>query len=181
MSRLVHTATDGLSAEAQRVMAAGFRARKTYRAIVRDLVEIGVKVPERTVARRGVEWRGAQARREAAREQVQDLVAAMKDQNFNAAEMLQALATDALLADPQAWAGQDPMRVQGQNLKAEELRLKREEVELRRRAHELNAKKFDALERREQQARELAAESERRDMTPEEMRAKIRDIYGLTA
>ena len=179
--RLVHKATDGLGADALRAMTGGFREKKSYRAIARDLAEIGVKVPERTIARRAVEWRGEQSRRTAAREQVQDLVAAMKSENLSAAEMLQALATDALLADPQAWAGQDPMRVQAQNLKAEELRLKREEVELRRAAHELDLRKFNALAERERQARELAAESERREMTPAEMRVKIREIYGLGA
>ncbi len=181
MPRLVHKATDGLSAEAQRVMIGGFRARKTYAAIARDLVEIGEEVQERTIARRAAEWRQSQERRENARLYVHDLVGAMKAQDVTAAEMVQALATDALLADPEAFTSGDPETVQRQNLKAEELRIKRAEMETRRRALELDERRFTALQEREQKARDLAAESEQREMTPGEMRAKIREIYGLTA
>jgi hypothetical protein len=181
MARLTHKATDHLSADALRLMTAGFRQRKTYRAIAADLAAIGVKVPERTIARRGVEWRTAQSRRDAAREQIQDLVAAMKHNDWNAAEMLQALAIERLVECPEAWAGQDPMRVQGQSLAAQQVRVREREVAVREREIALAERKIQLLEKRDEQARELAAESERRDMTPAEMRAKIREIYGLSA
>ncbi len=181
MARLVHKATDGLSAEAQRLMAAGFRAKKTYAAIARDLEAIGEPVSDSTIARRAAEWRAEQARRQAAREYVQDLVEALKANNFTATEMAEALLTDALIENAESLKEADPLKVQAQNLRAREVAVKEREAALRQRALELDEAKFRALQEREQKARELAAESERREMTPEEMRAKIREIYGLTS
>ncbi len=63
--RLVHKATDGLPDSAWQVMFAGFRERKPYRSIVLELARLGFNVPERTVARRAIEWRAEQVRREA--------------------------------------------------------------------------------------------------------------------
>ena len=96
--------------------------------IARQLNEVGADVPERTVARRGAEWREEQERRERVRDQVQAMVGAMKDHDLSSAEMLQALAIDALMSDPEAWAQADPVKVQRQNLQAETLRLKAPQV-----------------------------------------------------
>lgn len=65
-TRLVHRpSTDGLSAEAVRLMTDGFRSGKPYRRIAEDLRAIGAPVAERTIARRAAEWRTEQRRRDA--------------------------------------------------------------------------------------------------------------------
>jgi hypothetical protein len=179
--RLVHKATDGMGAEATRIMVGGFRTKLPYRAIARQIAEqTGEKVAERTVARRGVEWRSEQSRRQAAREQMQALVDAMKEGNWSAAEMIQALATDALMQNPEALTGADPLRLQGQNLKAEELRIKREEMDLRKRGLDLDVKRFEAVQEREQRA-VAALEDKTETLTPEERLRRIRELYGLRA
>ena len=184
MPRLVHKATDNLSAEARRMMVAGFRSKMTYRAIARQIAgDTGEKVSERTVARRGNEWRAEQSRRRAAREQMQALVDAMKKGEWSAAEMIQALATDALMQNPDALTNADPLRVQAQNLRAEELRLKREELELRKRTVTLDEKKAGAMLERERRAVEAAEELQEKAGRGEQLTGedldKIRSIYGL--
>jgi hypothetical protein len=46
------------------ILESGFKGHKTYAVIARDLAAAGFAVPERTVARRGQEWRAEQSRRE---------------------------------------------------------------------------------------------------------------------
>jgi len=177
-NRLVHKATDGLSAEALRVMTSGFRAKKTYRAIALDLADIGSKVPERTIARRGHEWQAEQSRRQGAREQVQDLVAAMKSENLSAAEMLQALAVEELMRDPAAWSGKDPLRVQSQGLQAEKLRIEREAMETRKREVAMAERRLDLVEARERRAAAVLEKPEA-ELTPEQRLLEIQAIYGI--
>lgn len=184
MARLVHKATDQLSAEGCRVMLAGFRSKLSNRMIAAQIEQAtGEVVAERTLGRRHSEWRAEQSRRQAAREQVQDLVAAMKAEDWSAAEMVQALATDALMMDPERFTGADPLKVQGQNLKAEELRLKREEMEMRRRALELDERKFALMADREKRAIEaaeaLAGKAGAGEKLTVEDLNRIREVYGL--
>ena len=180
--RLVHKTTDGLSEEAQRVMRAGFHAKKTYAAVARDLKEIGVEVNERTIARRGREWGEERRRRQAARDYVSDLVAAAAE-NPEASQVLGALATDALIADPDGFKAGDPIKVQRLNLRAEELRLKRAELEIRQRLVSAEETRLRMLEAREQRAihatDELKAKAARGEqLTPEDI-DRIREVYGL--
>jgi len=63
-ARLVHKATDALPDAAWQVMISGFRGRKTYSQITKELLALGFRVPERTVARRAIDWRAEQLRRE---------------------------------------------------------------------------------------------------------------------
>jgi hypothetical protein len=182
MSRAVHKSTDQLPPEAHRVMAAGFLQNLTVKAIAARLADIGLNVPERTIARRGAEWRAEQARVQSAREYVHHLVDAMKDQPDGSA-ILQALAVDQLLSDPDAWAKQDPMKVQSQNLVAEELRLKREKLDVQKQRLELDRQRFRTMQEREQRAikttDELKAKTERGEkLTPEDI-DRIREVYGL--
>jgi hypothetical protein len=178
MPRLVHKATDGLSAEAQRVLAGGFRGKKTYRAIAADLSEIGETVPARTIARRAVEWRRDQARRGAAREQVQDLVAAMKANDLSAAEMVQALAMQALMDDPESFASSDPLKVQFQGVMAEEVRLKKRKQELAERKLTLDERRLRIIEEREVRVK-ATLEKPEETMTPEQRLREIQAIYGI--
>ncbi|MEN6601772.1 MAG: hypothetical protein ABFD86_05095 [Bryobacteraceae bacterium] len=178
MPRAIHKSTDQLPPEALRIMAAGFAAKLTVRAIAFRLAEIGLQVPERTIARRGEEWRAEQARRQAAREQVADLVAAMKAENWESAEMLRALATDSLMRDPEAYTAADPVKLQSQNLYAEELRIKREALELKKQRHELDVQKFRAMQDRERRAA-AALEKPESELTPEQRLREIQEIYGI--
>ena len=66
-SRLVHRITDSLPNSAWQIMLAGFREKKTYRHIAIDLAKAGFHVAERTIARRSLELRAEQLRRELVR------------------------------------------------------------------------------------------------------------------
>jgi hypothetical protein len=164
-------------------MTAGFRSKLTYAAIAQQLTEIGEEVAERTIARRGAEWRFQQARHEDARQYVHNLVEAMKAQNVTAAEMVQALATDALLMDPEAFTSGDPIKVQRQNLQAETLRLKREELEIKRRLVSAEEARLRMLEAREQRAiaatEDLKAKAGRGEALTAADIDRIRGIYGI--
>jgi len=176
MARLTHKATDELSAEAQRVMVAGFRAKLTYAEIGRQLREIGQEVAERTIGRRGMEWRTAEARRQTAVEQMQALIAALKAEEMNAAEIVHALGVQALLEDPEEWKARDP-------LYAEELRIKRETLELRKRQVELGERKLTMLEEQRNRAVEAAEALGQKAARGETLTAadvdRIRAVYGL--
>lgn len=176
--------TDKLSPAAQRLMVGGFRAKLTSRMIADQIArETGEQVAERTVSRRASDWRKEQRRRESVRENVQAMVAAMKAENLQASEMIQALAIDALMADPEAWSQSDPIKVQRQNLQAEKLKQSRESMELRRRQIELEQQKFDLMRERERKAaaetEALAEKAGRGEQITEADVRKIRDIYGL--
>ncbi len=187
MSRIVHKATDRLTPEAWRVMIAGFRDKLTAKMIAaRVEQETGEKVTERTVSSRMREWHLDQTRRKAAREQMLALVEAMKEGNWSAAEMIQALATDALMMNPDGLTTASPLKVQAQNLKAEELRIKREAVEVRKREMEINARKLALLEERERRAVALLDEQEKKasengGMVSAEDLRRVRELYGLPA
>ena len=183
MPRLAHKATDTLPPEAWAIMTAGFRAKKTYAAIARDLADIGLPVPERTIARRAIEFRRDQSRRDGAREQVHNLVAAMKANDLSAAEMVQALAMQALLDDPAAFSAQDPLRVQFQGLMAEEVRIKKRKQEVAEQRLALDTQKYRAQQDREDRARaaanDLALKAQRGEQLTSDDIDRIRAIYGL--
>lgn len=178
MPRLVHKATDGLSAEAQRLMLAGFRAKKTYAAIVRDLAEMGETVSDSTIARRRSEWQAEQSRRQAAREYVGDLVAELKANNFTATEMAEALLTDALIANADSFKDADPLRVQAQNLRAREVAAKERDLEIKSRSLELDERKLKLVEERESRVK-ATLEKPVDAMSPAQRLAEIQAIYGI--
>jgi hypothetical protein len=169
-----------IAPEAERVMRREF-LKRTPSSIVARLVlqETGFGVKERTISRRASEFRAQQLRRQAAREQVSDLVAAMRENDFTAAEMIQALATQALMESPEKFQMADPIAVQGQNLKAEELRLKQEQLDLRKRAAAIEEKKLELLLAREAKVVAAAAELDKGAVSPDDFRRRIHEIYGL--
>lgn len=175
MPRLVQ-----ISPEAQRVMVAGFRERKPASVIALLVREgTGERVTVRTIERRAAAWRAEQVRRQTAREQMEDLVAAMKQNDATAAEMIQALATDALMLAPGAWLQADPVKIQAQNLYAEEIRLKREKLDVQRRAVEVQERRLKLLEEKQRAAdAALSVLEKKADISPEDVR-KVREIYGL--
>lgn len=175
MPRLVQ-----ISPEAQRVMVAGFRERKPASVIALLVREgTGERVTVRTIERRAAAWRAEQVRRQAAREQMEDLVAAMKANDATAPEMIQALAQEALMLHPQKWADADPIKVQAQNLYAEEIRLKREKLDVQRRAVEVQERRLALLEEKQRAAvSELEKLERKTEITPDDLR-RIREIYGL--
>lgn len=165
-----------ISPEAERVMAAGFRERKPA-AIVAGLVRqaTGETVAPRTISRRAAAWRAAESRRQAARDQMNDLVSAMKANDLTAEEMLRALAVQALLENGAA--------LQAQPVDLQMLRIEERKVALRERAVENDARRIALLETREKRAvaaaDELAAKAGRGEsISPDDLQ-KIRDIYGL--
>ncbi|HEY3416299.1 MAG TPA: hypothetical protein VGM23_05385 [Armatimonadota bacterium] len=168
-----------LSPEAQRVMVRELRAGKTARMIAGIIAqEVGEDVAERTLSRRISEWRSYQQRRHAAQEQMETLLAAAKAQDATAPEMIRALGIEALMMDPDAWSGSDPIKVQRQNLQAEELRIKRERLEIQKRQVAVDEARLRIMLDREKRA-VAALEDKGEAMTPEERIREIRAIYGL--
>lgn len=171
MARFTHKATDGLSAECQRALVAGFRAKLTYAEVTRQLRGLGAEISERAVARAGAEWREEEDRRQAACEQMRALIGAMKAEDMNAAEIVHALGVQALLDDPEEGRKRDP-------LEAEKLRIQRETLEVRKRQVELAEKKLAAMVEREARAAAVVADEDEK-ITPEERVRRIREIYGI--
>jgi hypothetical protein len=178
MARLAHKSTDRLSPEAVRLMIAGFRARKTYAAIARDLAEIGVTVPERTIARRGAEWQAEERRRQQTREWAEALVEAAKS-SPEASSVVKALATDALLSEPDAFTGADAVKVQRLNLRAQELELKREDLEIRRRQVVIDEKRLALLEERERRMTAALTEEKGEQLSAEERLRRAKEAWGI--
>jgi hypothetical protein len=172
-------ATDALSGESLKIMADGFAAGRTAAWIaqaVRDAT--GETAAERTVARRAAEWRAEMRRRTSARERMEDLVAAMRSGNMDASEMIQALAMDRLVDDPDALTDADPVKVQRLSLVSEDLRLKRRKLELLERQVTVNEKRVKLLEDRDSRVKAVA---EKPELSAEERVAEIQAIYGIRA
>jgi hypothetical protein len=143
--------------------------------------EFGEEVAERTVGRRKAEWEAEQQRRQAGREQMEDLVAAARGSDLKASEMIEALAREALMRDPEGLGRIDSKAA----LEAEKVRLQRETLALKRDQLDLDRKKYEDMKQREQQAIEAAAALEDKaaggqSISPEDIR-KIREVYGLNA
>ena len=151
----------------------------TIAARIRE--DFGEEVAERTIGRRKAEWEAEQQRRQAAREQMEDLVAAARGSDLKASEMIEALAREALMRDPDGLGGIDSKAA----LEAEKVHLKRDELALKQRQIALDEAKFDLMKQREKQAIETAAALETKaasgqSISPEDIR-KIREVYGLNA
>ncbi len=147
--------------------------------------EVGELVAERTIGRRKSEWEAEQKRRQAGREQMDDLLASMRNGNHTASEMVNALAVEALMRDPEGFAVLNPIDVQRTSIAAERIRLQRSKLELQERIVALDEAKFERMKQREAQAIEATAALEQKaasgqSISPEDIR-KIREVYGLNA
>jgi hypothetical protein len=173
-------ATDGLSEAGQAAMCRGFAAGWTAARIAQAVKDAtGETVAERTVARRAAEWRMEMADRKARREHVADLVAAMREQGMDGAEMIQALACDQLMEHPEQLTGADPIELHGLQLDAEKVRQKKREMDIRERVVAIDERKIALLEEREKRAIAALTKDGVEAMTPEERIAEIREIYGI--
>lgn len=145
--------------------------------------ETGEEVAERTISRRHSEWRAKQERLNASREQMQNLLDAMAGGNHTASQMVNALAIEALMRDPEGFIDTDPIRMQRTSLLAEQVRLKREQLDLKKREVALNEAKFELLKRQKDQAIAEVEALEKKAAGGESISAeglkKIRDIYGI--
>lgn len=165
-------------------MVACFRSRMPAVEIAAKIkAETGEVAAERTIGRRKAEWEAEQERRQAAREQMEDLLNAMRTGDRTASEMVNALALDALMRDPQRLTDADPIALQQTSIQAERVRLQREQVEIRRRQIELDEKKFADLQDQRRRAVEATQALEQKAasgqaVTPEELR-RVREIYGI--
>jgi len=161
----IELATDKLSEAGKRTMLQGFALGKTAAFIVQAVKDAtGEELAERT----------------ARREHMQDLVAAMREQGMDGAEMIQALAIDHLVEHPEALTGADPIELHGLQLDAKKVQLKEREIAVRERVAAIDERKMALLEERERRAiRALTREGGDRQMTPEERIQEIRSIYGI--
>lgn len=173
-------ATDRLSSGAQQRLAVYLREKLPPALIVEKLqAEFNETVAERTIARRKAEYEEKAQRRQAGREQMEDLLAAMRAGDHTASEMVNALAIEQLMRDPDGTLAVDPIALQQTSIQAERVRLQAKSMALKERQIALDEKKFEVLQERERRAiAELNGESAKQ-LSPEEMLRKIKDIYGL--
>jgi len=177
--------TDHLSAGALSLMNKGFCNKKTSVEIAREIeAGTGERLNPRTISRRALEWRAAMDRIQAQKEQMQALVAAMEEGDLTASGVIKALALQALMNDPDAFGKQNPLKVQSQNLRAEELIIKRDALKLKTREVSVNEGRLRILQEREKKAAEIAAElgdkaTKGATITAEDL-DRIREIYGLS-
>jgi len=176
--------TDQLSSAARQAMLACFAQHLPASMIAAKIkAETGETVADRTVGRRKSEWEAEQQRRQANREQMEDLVAAARGSDLKASEMIEALAREALMRDPDGFGSLNPIDVQRTSLQAEKVRLAREKLELQKRIVDLDEAKFSRMKQREEQAIDATRALERKAasgqaISPDDLR-KIREVYGL--
>jgi hypothetical protein len=156
-------------------MAAGFAAKWTAERVAQAVLDAtGEVVAERTVARRAAEWRESKARFARAKEQY----AAMKEAGLDGVQMLQSLAFERLLDDPDALTGGDPLAFHALGLEAEKVALKKREIEVRERAIAVGEKKLAMLEAREKRL-VAALQDNTAEVSDAERLAKVKEIVGL--
>jgi hypothetical protein len=177
--------TDSLSTEALRLMTAGFRSRTPSAQLAEQiLAATGEMLSERTLYRRRQEWDAEQLRRQAGREQMEDLLSAMRKGDATASEMVNALALDALMRDPDGFSSLDPIAVQQTSIAAERVRIQARRLELQERAIALDEAKFATMQRQQEAAIKAAEELESKaaagkQVSPDDIR-RIREAYGLS-
>jgi hypothetical protein len=165
-------------------MRRGFATKKTNAVIAREILETtGEAVNPRTVGRRAQEWRELQRATEASMEEIRGLVAAMKEGDLTSSDMVQALAMQSLVQNAGDYGKQNPLKLQSQNLRAEEIGLKKQVIALKQREIEVTEAKLKLLQEREDRAKAILAEvgknPERgKSLTTEDMN-RIREVYGL--
>lgn len=178
---LMSLVTDSLSDEGRRVMVSGFQQSMAAEKIAQAIKDAtGEVVAVRTVARRAAEWRSELARREQARERMEDLVRAVREGGPEGSEMIQALAMERLIENPDALFEADPVKVQKLHLQAEELRLKKRALEVKERAIAAVERRLELLEAREKRALEALQGDKGETMTDAERVRRVREIYGLS-
>ena len=186
MSRITHRAVDSLGDDVRRVIASGLCGHKTAAAIAGDLkTQTGQSVAERTISREMKRLHDQQRRRDASREQARALLAAAREENIVASELIQALATQALMEDPESFTGQDAVKVQFANLEAEKIRLKRAKLDQDNQRLALDREKFEGLKtklatiRKQAEAAKEAVNKAGESISPE-LRKQLEDVYDLT-
>jgi hypothetical protein len=172
--------TDELSEEAKRLMNRGFVEGRSAKVIA-NWIRSATKesAAERTIQRRRQEWQAETDRRKLARERMDDLLAASESRGMRTSDAIVALARERLEQDPDALTGRDPLKVQGLALAAEEVDLKRRALDIRDRKLKIDERKMALYEERETRARAAVDDLAEHKITPEEMAAKIREVYGL--
>jgi len=186
MRKPLPKATDRLSKNAWDKIKQGFAANKTFVAIARDVAAIGERVSENALQRRHVEWSAENERLSAEKRYVNNLVDAGKTDPA-AAEIIRALATDALVKAPTDFTSADPIKVQALNLKAEEVQLAREKearelakLELDREKVQLEREKFERLKEKDKlMVAAATAVKKVADQASPELKRRIEEMYDI--
>ena len=159
-----------------RGFAAGWTAARIVSAVAD---ETGEAVAPRTVARRAAEWREEKRRFDAGKERWAQLLAAAQENPTDVSGMIQALAKDYLLQNPNALDDADPIRMSRAAMAAEELAIKRRQVDVKERAVAIDERRAAMLEEREKRAVAALMDGKGEAITDEERVRRIREIYGL--
>ena len=114
---------------------------------------------------------------------MEDLLAAMRAGDHTASEMVNALAIEQLMRDPDGTLSADPIALQQTSIAAERVRLQAKSMQLKERQIALDEAKFAAMQKREQAAIAATEELEKaagsgKQVTLADLR-KIKEIYGL--
>jgi len=153
-----------MSGEGQRAMFAAFREGKTAEEAAQKIRDSsGEQVATWVVRKRLKLWQEQQARRWAAKEQAEEIIADMKALNWGPAELIVALLTDALMMDPDSLKDGRALKVGAQNLAAERVRINRERLE---------------LEKKRVEMKERTGEVGGKPTASEKVQ-KVKEIYGL--
>lgn len=165
-------------------MVACFREKLPAAMIAaRIAAETGETVAERTIARRKSEWEAEQRRRQAGREQMEDLLAAARAGDSTASEMVNALAIEQLMRDPEGTLTLDPIELQRTSIAAERVRIQSRRLDLTERQVRLDEAKFELMKSEREKAIKTAEELEAKVSSGKQLTAedigRIRSIYGL--
>jgi hypothetical protein len=184
MARRTHFAVERLSVDAQVVVQRGLREKWTFTKIVAEvLAATGEKVAQSSLARYASKWAAQTQRVQEKQDQAAAFVSAVKAGNLSAAEMTEALLTQALIESSAALLSVEPDKLSREQREFQKLELKRQEIQIRREELELDRRKLDALEAKQKAIDERVKQAvapENADLTEAE-KSRIRKIYGLDA
>lgn len=173
-------ATDDLSEEARVVMARGFAEGWTAERVAQAVQDAtGEVVAVRTVARRAAEWRESRRRFDVGVERWKQLMEAKRQSGADVSAMIEAIAQNALIENPNLLDDADPIRMTRTALAAQELELKRRKVAVQERAVAALEKKLAMAEEKEARLRAVETAARRGEITAEERAQRVDEILGL--
>lgn len=193
MAHRTHFAVEKLSEEGRRLVHDRAGKNWTYEAVVTDLKlitgeELSISSLARYLSSKEARDRIEEAIKTRIREEVmqsgrmaESFISAVKDGDFETAEMGRALIQEAIFANRLKLQDADPLQLAKAEQEQQKLDLKRQELALRTREIEFNERKLAQLEAKQKAIEEKVSKAvapENHELTEAE-KAKIRSIYGL--
>jgi len=187
VARRTHFSVEKLSEKGRASVLRGYAEKWTYQHCADEVKRAtGETVSKSAVARYWARWKSDLDNLQASREQARVVLDAFRAGDTTAGETLEALAVQAMVETREMYKQADPIKLSREERERQKLRLKGEELGLRRREIDFTERKFEALQAKEDAAKEKMREivEQKRDASgavvlSEQQVKDIRGMYGL--